>query len=122
MNQRGDPLRMFSVSEAFKQAVGGAKDGKGHFWPVDEGSETFVMAVAGFTKEHGLDAASGTQGLFDEADTLDADESAFRGKAASESDAKILEPAIVAACKERGLADGASAASGLAGRCHYRGA
>ena len=121
MNQRGDPLRVLRVGEAFKEAVGGAKDGKSHFSPVDEGSETFVMAFAGFAKEYGLNAASGTQGLFHEADTLDADESVFRGKAASESHAEILEPAIVAACEERGLADGASATSGLAGRCHYRG-
>src|SRR6266851_2463228 len=103
MNQRGDPLRVFGVGEAFEEAVRGAENGKSHFGPVDEGGETFVVAFAGFAEEHGLNAAAGTQRFFDEPHTLDADEAVFRGKAAAQSHAELLEPAIVAAGKERGL-------------------
>src|SRR6266852_3122491 len=58
VNQRGDPLGMFGVGEAFEEAVGGAQDGKSHFGPVDEGGETVVMAFAGFAEKHGLNAAA----------------------------------------------------------------
>ncbi len=122
MNQRGYSLRAFGVGEAFKEAVSGAKDGKGHFWAVDERGETFVMAFAGFAEEHGLNAAAGTQCFFDEAHTFDADEAAFGWQAATQSDTKLLEPAIVAAGEERRLADGARVTSGFARSSHHCGA
>src|SRR6266478_6414724 len=116
MNQRGDPLRVLRVGEAFKEAVRGVKDGKSHFGAVDEGGETLVMAFTGFAEEHGLNAAAGTQRFFDEAHAFNANEAAFRGQAAAESHAELLEPAIVAACQERGRTFGASITSGFAGR------
>jgi hypothetical protein len=112
---------MFSVGEAFKQPVSGAEDGKSHLGSVDEGSEAFVVAFPGFTKEHGLNTASGTQRFFDKPSAFDADESAFGGKAAAESQPKLLQPAIVAAGKERGLTGGVSAARGFSRGGHHRG-
>src|SRR5260370_31351191 len=61
MNQRGDALWMLGVGEALKEAFGRVWDGRSHLRPVDEGRETFVMALAGFAEEHGLNAATGTQ-------------------------------------------------------------
>src|SRR5258708_6459613 len=121
MNQRGDSLRVFGVGKALKETVRGAEDGKSHFGPVDEGGETFVMTFAGFAEEDGLNAAAGTQSFFDKPDALDADEAVFRGQAAAESHAELLQPAVVAAGEERGLAGGANVTSRFAGRCHYRG-
>src|SRR6266704_1020055 len=121
MNQRRDALRMFSVGEALEEAVGGVQNRKSHLGPVDEGGEAFVMAFAGFAEEHGLNAAAGTKCLFDEPHTLDAHEAVFRGQAAAQSHAELLQPAIVAASEERRLACGVSLTSGIAGRCHYRG-
>src|SRR6266852_2081701 len=121
MDQRGDALRMLGVGEALEEAVGGAQDGKSHFGAVDEGGESFMMALAGFAEEHGLNAASGTQCFFDEPDALDADEAAFRGKAAAESHAELLEPAIVAAAEERGRTFGSRVTSVFSWRSHYRG-
>src|SRR6266478_4163196 len=121
MDQRGDALRMLGVGEAFEEAIRGTKDGKSHFGAVDEGGEAFVMAFAGFAEKHGLNAAAGTQRFFDEAHAFNANEAAFRGQAAAESHAELLEPAIVAACQERGRTFGASITSGFAGRSHYRG-
>jgi hypothetical protein len=88
---------MLGVGKALEEAVGGAKDGKSHFGPVDERGETFVMAFAGFAEEHGLNAAGGTQRFLDEADALDADEAVFRGQAAAQCHTELLEPAIIAA-------------------------
>jgi hypothetical protein len=68
-----------------------------------------------------LDAATGTHSFFDEPDTFNANEAVFRGQAAAESHAELLEPAIVAAGEERGLTCGASVTSGFAGRSHHRG-
>jgi hypothetical protein len=51
-----------------------------------------------------LDRTAGTQGFFDEARAFDAHEPALRGQPAAESHAELLEPAIVAAGKKRGLA------------------
>src|SRR5260370_27952144 len=112
MNERAYGLREFGVGEAFKEAVSGGKDGKGHFWAVDERGETFVMAFPGFAEEHGLNAAAGTQCFFDEAHTLDADEAPFGWQAATRSDTKLLEPAIVAPVSEASLADVAHPSSG----------
>src|SRR5260370_3306587 len=121
MNQRGDTLRMFGVGKALEEAVRGAEEGKSHCGPVDEGGETFVMAFAGFAEEDGLNAATGTQSFFGEPDTLDANEAVFRGQAAAQSHAELLEPAVVAAGEERGLAGGASVTTGFAGPTHHRG-
>ena len=122
MDQRGDALRMFGVGEAFEEAIRGAKDGKSHFGPIDKGGETLVMAFAGFAEEYSLNAAAGTKRFFDKPHTLDAYESAFRGQAAAQSHAELLEPAIVAAGEERRVIRGTSAAGGFAGRCHHCGA
>src|SRR5438034_11593910 len=61
---------------------------------------------------------SGTQSFFDEADALDANESAFRGQAAAQGEAKLLEPAIVAAREERRIVGRSRVAGGFAGRGH----
>src|SRR5438034_7903854 len=58
---------------------------------------------------------SGTQSFFDEADALDANESAFRGQAAAQGEAKLLEPAIVAAREERRIVGRSRVAGGFAG-------
>src|SRR5216683_2442893 len=121
MNQRGDPLRMFSVGKAFEEAVRGAEDWKSHLGPVDEGGETFVMAFAGFAEEHGLNAAAGTQRFFDEAHAFNANEAAFRGQAAAQCHAELLEPAVVAAGEERGRTFGSRVTSGFSWRSHHRG-
>ena len=81
-----------------------------------------MMAFAGFAEEHRLNAAAGTESFFDQAHALNADESVFRGQAAAESHAELLEPAIVATGEERGLTGGASASCDLTGCSHYRGA
>src|SRR5271168_1523299 len=59
MDQRGDALRMLGVGKAFEEAVGGAKRGKSHFWPVDQRSESLVMTFAGFAEEDRFDGAAG---------------------------------------------------------------
>jgi hypothetical protein len=96
-DESGDALRMFGVSDAFEEAVGGVKDGEGDFFAVEIGSEAGVMAASGFGKENGSDAAAGRESFFGEADAFDADGAGFGGKAAAEGDAKFLEPAILAA-------------------------
>jgi len=48
------------------------------------------MALTRFTEEYGLDAASGAQGLFDEADAFDAHVAGFGGQAPAEGHAKGL--------------------------------
>jgi hypothetical protein len=121
MDQCGDPLRVFGIGKAFEQAVSGAKDRKCHFGPVNERSETFVVPFARFAEEHGVNAAAGTQRFFDKSDALDSHESVFRRQPAAQSHTKLLQPAIVAARKWRGLASGARASSGFSRRCHYRG-
>src|SRR5712692_4835673 len=121
VNQRGDTLRMFGVCKALEEAVGGAKDRKSHFGAVDKRREALVMAFAGFAEKHGLNAAAGTQCFFDEPDALDADEAAFRGQAATQRHAELLEPVIVAAGEERGRTFGSRVTSGFSWRSHYRG-
>src|SRR5215472_19277631 len=58
-DQSRDALRMLRVGESFKEAIGGAKRGKGHLRAVDQRRESFVMALAGFAEEHGLNSAAG---------------------------------------------------------------
>ena len=122
LHERRDPLRMFGVSEAFEEAVGGAQHRKSHLRAVDEGGEPLVMAFARFAEEYCLNVATGTQRFFDEPNALDANEAAFRRQAAAQSHAELLEPAIVAAGEECGFTSRASVTSSLARRCHYRGA
>src|SRR5882724_123216 len=112
---------MLGIGETFEKTIGGIERGKGHLRTVNDGSEALVMAFAGFAEEHGLDAAAGAQRFFNEPGALDPNESIFRGEAAAESHAKLLEPAIVAACEERRLTNRASVASGFSGRGHHRG-
>ena len=112
---------MLGIGETLEETVRGVERRKGHLRPVNDGRETLMMAFAGFAEEHGLDAAARTQRFFDESGTFDADESIFRGEAAAESHAELLEPAIVAAGEERGLTDGSGAASGFSGRGHHCG-
>src|SRR5260370_30803400 len=111
---------MFGVGKALKETVRGAEDWKGHFGPVDEGGETFVMAFAGFAEEDGLNAATGTQRFFDEAYAFDANEAVFRGQTAAESHAELLEPAVVAAGEERRVIRGTSVAGDLARASQHR--
>jgi hypothetical protein len=122
VNQRGDTLRVFGVGKALEEAVRGAEEGKSHFRPVDDGGETFVMAIAGFAEKHGFDAATGAQSFFDEPDALDAYESILRGQAAAQSHSELLEPAIIATGKERRVVRGTSVARDLSRRSHHRGA
>jgi hypothetical protein len=122
LNERGDALRVFRVGKAFKESIGGTENGKSHFRPVDEGRKAFVMAFARFAEEHGLDAAAGTQRFFDQASAFDADEPILRREPAAKSHTELLEPAIVAAGEQRGIASRASAASGFSGSCHHCGA
>jgi hypothetical protein len=120
MNQRGNALGMLGVGEALEEAVGGAEDEKSHFGTVDEGRETFVMALAGFAKEHSLHAAPRTECFFDEPHALDANEAVFRGQTAAQSHAELLQPAIVAAGEKRRFACRARVASGFAESSHPR--
>ena len=79
------------------------------------------MAFAGLAEEHALNAATGTQSFFDKSDALDAHEAAFRGHSATQSYSEVLEPAIVAAGKQRRRTTGAGVTSGFSGRGHLRG-
>jgi hypothetical protein len=107
------------IGEALEETVRGVQGGKGHLRPVDDRRETLVVAFAGFAEKHGLDAAAGKQRFFDEPYPLDTDESMFRREAAAERQAKLLEPAIVAAGEERGLTSMACVARGFSGRGHH---
>jgi len=81
-----------------------------------------VMAFARFAEEHGLDPAAGSQCFFNKSRAFNANESVFRRKPAAKSHAELLEPAIVAAGEQRGIASRASAASSFSGSCHHCGA
>jgi hypothetical protein len=109
---------MLRVGEAFEEAVGGAKRGEGHLRAVDERRETFVMTLAGFAEEHSLNRTAGTQRFFDETNAFHADEAALGGQAATERQAELLEPAILAAGKKRGVIRNSWIASGFARRSH----
>lgn len=111
-------MRMLGIGETFEEAVSGAESGEGEFGTIDQRSEAFVVALAGFAEEDCLDGAAGTKGFFDKAHALDADEFTFRGEAAAESQAELLEPAIVAASEEGGIVGRLGVASGFAGRGH----
>lgn len=84
MYKRGYTLWVFRIGKTFEQAIGGAQYWKSHFRLVDEGREALVMTFAGFTEEHGLNAATGTKSFLDEADALDTDEAVFCGQAAAQ--------------------------------------
>ena len=90
MNQCGDTLWVFGVGKALEEAVRGAEDGKSHFGAVNDGGETFVMAIAGFAEEHGFDATAGAQGFFHKTCALDANASGVARKAAAECHAELF--------------------------------
>jgi hypothetical protein len=102
LDKGGYALGMLSVGDAFEETIGGAEDGEADVRAADEGGEAFAMALAGFAEEDGFDAAGGAESFFDEAGTFDADGAVVGGKTAAESDAELLEPAIVAAGEEIG--------------------
>jgi hypothetical protein len=97
MDERGDSLRVFGVGKALKESVSGAENGKSHLGPIDKRREPFMMAFPGFAKEHSLDAAARPQRFFNKPCAFDTDESILRGEPAAKSDAKLLQPVIVAA-------------------------
>jgi hypothetical protein len=102
LDEGGDTLRMLGVGDAFKKAIGGAKDGKTSVRATDERGKTFAMAFAGIAEEDGCDATSGAEGFFDKAGAFNANGAVFGGKATAESDAELLEPAVLAAGEEVG--------------------
>jgi hypothetical protein len=62
--------------------------------------EFFAVAFAGFAEEDGFDLTAGFEGFLDEAESFDADAAGVGLQAAAESDAELLEPAIVSAGEE----------------------
>ena len=102
LDECGDALGMFGIGDALEEAVGGAEDGEAGVWTADERGEALAVAFAGFAEEDGFDAAGGAESFFNEARAFDADGAVFRGKAAAEGDAKLLEPAVFAAGEEVG--------------------
>src|SRR6202022_5111597 len=102
-------------------AIRGAQSWYRVFRPSDQRSEAFVMALAGFAEQNGLDGTGGTQRLFDEPHTFDADEARFSGQAAAQREAKFLQPAIIAAGNRGGSAGGARRASYFARHGHLNG-
>jgi len=97
---------MLGVGDAFEEAIGGTEDGEADVGAANERGEAFAMAFAGFAEEDGFYAAGGAESFFDEAGAFDADGTVFGGKTAAESDAELLEPAIVAAGEEVGRGGG----------------
>ena len=76
--------------------------GEGDFGTADQGSEAFAMAFAGFAEEDGFDGAARAESFFDEAHAFDADGSGFGRQASAKRQAKLFEPAIVAAGEDAG--------------------
>ncbi len=113
LDQSGDALGMLGVGDAFKESIGGAEYGEAGLGAADEWGETLAVAFARFAEEDGFDAAGGAEGLFDEAGAFDADGTVFGGKAATEGDAELLEPAVFTAGQEVGGIGG----SGRRGHC-----
>jgi hypothetical protein len=114
LDKRGDALWMFGVGDALEETIGGAEDGEAGVWTADERGEALAVAFAGFAEEDGFDAADGAESFFNEARAFDADGAVFGGKAAAESDAKLLEPAVLAAGEEVG------GVGGFGRRGHWR--
>ena len=84
LNEGGDALGMFGVGEAFEEAVGGVQNWESHFRATDEGSETVLVALAGFAEQNGADAAAGTERFFHQANAFDTHKAGFGGQAASQ--------------------------------------
>lgn len=120
MDQSCNTLWMLGVGEALKKAVGGSQGRKSHFGPVNQRSETPVMALAGFAEEHCFDPAPGAERFFDEADAFDADRARFRGQAAAKRQAELFQPAVVAARQHSWRGSAGSAAGGFAWRSHQK--
>jgi hypothetical protein len=114
LDESGDALGMFGIGDAFKESLRGAEDGEAGIGAADEWGEALAVAFAGFAEENGFDAAGGAESFFNEARAFDADGAVFRGKAATEGDAKLLEPAVFAAGEEVG------GGGGFGRRGHWR--
>src|SRR5258708_19980161 len=102
---------MLGVSHAFEEAIGGAQDRNSDFGTIDQRSEAFVMALAGFAEQHGFDGAGGAESLFNQAHAFDADETGFGRQSTAQPEAKFLQPAIVPAV-DRGRSAGGPRAAG----------
>ena len=50
-----DALRLFRIRDAFKEAIGGTKNGNGNFAPIEVLREARMVAFTGFTEKHGAD-------------------------------------------------------------------
>jgi len=114
LDEGGDTLRMLGVGDAFEEAIGGAEDGEASVRSANERGEAFAVAFAGLAEEDCFDATSGAEGFFDKAGAFNANGAVFGGKAAAESDAELLEPAVIATGEEVGE-DG-----GFGSRGHWR--
>src|SRR5260370_3674638 len=79
------------------------------------------MAPAGFAEQHGLDRTTGAQSFFHQADAFDTDEPGFSRQAATQGQAKLLQPAVVAAGNRGGSSGSSRSASGFARRGHVKG-
>jgi hypothetical protein len=97
LDEGRDTLGMLSIRDAFEKVIGSAENWESEFLAIEVGSETGVMAFAGFRQEHGFDAAAGAECFFGEADAFDTDAAGFGGKSAAKSDAELFQPAIIAA-------------------------
>ena len=113
-----DTLRVLRVGNAFEEAVVGEQRGEAHLRTVDQRSEAFAVALAGFAKKHRLNRAARTQRFFDKAGSLDTNEAVFRGQTTAQSQAELLEPAVVAAGEKRRIVRWSRIASGFSGSGH----
>ena len=93
---------MLGIGDAFEETVGGFEDGDIYFRAIEILGETGAVALARFAEEDGADGRGGAKSFFDEARTFDPDSAGFGRKAATESDTKFLEPAIVSAGDDAG--------------------
>jgi hypothetical protein len=114
LDECGDALWMFGIGDAFKKAIGCAEDWEASVGAADERGETLPVAFTGLAEEDSFDAAGGAESLFDEARTFDTHAAVFRGKAAAQGHAELLEPSIVAAGEEVG------GRAGFGRRGHWR--
>ena len=119
MHESGDPLGMLGVGEPVKQTVGGAQNGKANLWAVNQRSKPRAVALPGFAKQNRLDGAAGAQSFFDKPHSFDSDRAGFRRQTATQCDAELLEPSIIAAGEESGRSVSRSVASGFASGSHY---
>ena len=89
-DESGYALGVFGVGDAFEEAVGGFKDGEGHFGAGDQVRKFILVACAGFAEEDGFDLAAGFEGFLDETEAFDADAAGVCLEAAAEGDAELF--------------------------------